>query len=465
VRIAVCASEIGVVALSKKTVLIDVSGAGASGDMFLSALIDLIGDNDALVPVAASLLIHDPTLRLSVVEKQSGDFKGQSLEVTLNEETRFTPQVLDEVLGAVCQEVELSNPAKEFADKVLQQLFKAESRAHDTPTDKLHLHELGTVDTVLDVVGTAYLLEKSGYLENVRFVSTPVAIGGGTVKTEHGELDVPVPAVAEILVEHDVPFENGPVEKELLTPTGAAILVSLVEEFVETTEGFTVEAQGVGFGTLDLGDVPNLLRILVVESETPEVVEKKPKEPPKPPKEKKPKKAPKRKVKKPKKKEKADLIEGLIADEVTVIETNVDDVDGEIMGQLFDELLVEGLAYDLVMIPAYGKKNRPCYVVKVIAPNEGLTQVAEILIKHLGTLGIRHATWSRLKAPRETIVTKLEIDDKEFMVRVKVSRAVDGSIVAIKPEADDVLKVAKATGIPIRELKPRIALQAHAVTE
>ncbi|UCE09761.1 MAG: nickel pincer cofactor biosynthesis protein LarC [Candidatus Thorarchaeota archaeon] len=451
--------------MSKKTVLIDVSGAGASGDMFLSALIDIIGDNDALVPVAASLLIHDPTLRLSVVEKKSGKLKGPALEVTLDQEARLTPQLLDEVLGAVCEEVELSDPAKEFADKVLQQLFKAESRAHDTPPEKLHLHELGTVDTVLDVVGTAYLLEKSGYLENVRFLATPVAIGGGTVKTEHGEIDVPVPAVAEILVEHDVPFEDGPVEKELLTPTGAAILVSLVDEFVEETDGFKIKAQGVGFGTQDLGDVPNLLRILEVESEAPEDVEEKPKAPPKPPKEKKPKKAPKRKEKKPRKKETAELIEGLITDEVTVIETNVDDVDGEIMGLLFDELLAEGLAYDLVMIPAYGKKNRPCYVVKVIAPNEGLAQIAETLIKHLGTLGIRHTTWNRLKAPRETIVTKLEIDDKEFMVRVKVSRSVDGSIVAIKPEADDVLKVAKETGIPIRELKPRIALQAHAVTE
>ncbi|MHA1960674.1 MAG: nickel pincer cofactor biosynthesis protein LarC [Candidatus Thorarchaeota archaeon] len=451
--------------MSKKTVLIDVSKAGASGDMILSALIDLLGDNDALVPVAASLLVYDPTLRVSVKEKVFGDSKGQVLEVTLNDETHFTPQALDGVLGAVCEEVELSEPGKEFADKVLQQLFKAESRAHDTSPDDLHLHELGTVDTILDVVGAAYLLEKTGYLGTVKFVSTPVAIGGGIINTAHGELEVPVPAVAEILVEYDVPFEDGPVDMELLTPTGAAILVSLVEEFVESTEGFAIEGQGVGFGTRDLGDVPNHLRILVGEFEAPPAEKEKPKEPAKPLKEKKAKKAAKPKEKKPRKKEKTDLLEGLSTDEVTVIETNVDDVDGEILGQLYEELLVEGLAYDLVMIPAYGKKNRPCYVVKVIAPSEGLSKIAEILIKHLGTLGIRYTTWSRLKAARETIVTKLEIDDKEFMVRVKVSRATDGSIVAIKPEADDVLKVAKATGIPIRELKPRIALQAHAVTE
>ncbi|MHA1908124.1 MAG: nickel pincer cofactor biosynthesis protein LarC2, partial [Candidatus Thorarchaeota archaeon] len=124
-----------------------------------------------------------------------------------------------------------------------------------------------------------------------------------------------------------------------------------------------------------------------------------------------------------------------------------------------------GLAYDVVMIPAYGKKNRPCFVVKVIAAKAGLKSVAEIMIRHLGTLGIRYTEWSRLKAARETVVCSMEIDDQEFMVRVKVSRGSDGSIVNIKPEADDIIEVAKATGIPIRELKPRIVMQARAVTE
>lgn len=153
------------------------------------------------------------------------------------------------------------------------------------------------------------------------------------------------------------------------------------------------------------------------------------------------------------------------SDEVIVVETTVDDVDGETMGSLFDILLSEGLAYDVVMIPAFGKKNRPCFIVKVIAGKAGLKGIADVMMKHLGTLGIRYTTWERLKASRETIVCKMHIDGQEFTVRVKVSRAVDGSIITIKPEADDVLTVSKATGISVRELKPRIAMQAQAVTE
>jgi uncharacterized protein (DUF111 family) len=104
-------------------------------------------------------------------------------------------------------------------------------------------------------------------------------------------------------------------------------------------------------------------------------------------------------------------------------------------------------------------------VVKVIAAKAGLKSIADVMIKNLGTIGIRYSTWQRLKASRETIVCSLEIDGKEFMIRVKVSRNVDGSILNIKPEAEDVFRVSKETGIPVRELRPRIALQAHAVTE
>ena len=159
------------------------------------------------------------------------------------------------------------------------------------------------------------------------------------------------------------------------------------------------------------------------------------------------------------------MSDGWNEDDVVVIETNVDDVDGETLGTLFDTLLEEGLAYDVTIIPAIGKKNRPCYVVKVIAAKAGLKSIADIMIRNLGTIGIRYTTWQRLKAARETIGCSFEIDGNEYMVRVKVSRSVDGSILSIKPEADDVLRVSKETGIPVRELRPRIAMQAHAVTE
>ncbi len=449
-----------------KTILIDASKAGASGDMILSALIDLIGDNEAIVPVAASLLIYDPAIRVKIHQVAIEGRSGKRLEVTKDKNVRFSPSSLEEILLSVAEELELSRKALKFAQDALNEIIQAEVRAHDTPVEKLHLHETGTVDTILDVIGTAYLLEKSGYLHDTRFICTSVAVGNGTIQTEHGLLEVPVPAVAEIIVANDMPNHPGDANTEVLTPTGAALLAILVDEFVDSTADFIIEKQSAGLGTRDLGGVPNLLRFSVGVFETPEGTEKKevkPKEEPK--KEEKPKK--KEPALEPKKtpKERKEVLEDWNADEVIVIETNVDDVDGEVMGNLFEILLSEGLAYDVIMIPAYGKNNRPCFLVKVIAAKAGLKSIAEIMMKQLGTIGIRYTEWSRLKAQRDTVVCRLEIDDKEYMVRVKVSRGSDGSIINIKPEADDMVKVAKETGIPIRELKPRIVLQAQAVTE
>ena len=446
-----------------KLVLIDVNTAGTSGDMFLSALVDFLGEDDALLPVAASLLIYDPSLRVRFTTKTEGDQSGVRLEVSKDSGMRFSPTDLIEMLDAIAEELELSPPAKQIAQKALNEIMQAESRAHETPIDKLHLHETGSVDTILDLIGTAYLMQRSSLLVDTKIIATHVAVGSGIIQTEHGPLEVPVPAVAEILVANEVPFIMGEAKTEVLTPTGAALLVTLASEFVESSEGFMVKPQGIGFGSRDLGDVTNRMRVIVGEF----VDEKAKPKPKKPAKKAPPKKEPAKKkaVPKKKKEDRTAMIDSWSADEVVVIETNVDDIDGEVMGTMFDTLLSGGLAYDVVMIPAYGKKNRPAYVVKVIAAKAGLQNIAEIMIKHLGTLGIRYTTWDRLKAARETIVCKMEIEGMEFMVRVKVSRGVDGSIINIKPEADDVMKVSKETGIPVRELKPRIAMQAHAITE
>ncbi len=438
-------------------VLIDASVAGASGDMILSALIDILQDDEAIVPVAASLLIYDPAIRVQVLDKSLGGLSGKHLEITKDKSVRFDPPSLREIISVLSEELELSPKGKQLASEALEQIFRAESRAHDTPIDELHLHETGSIDTILDIAGTMYLLEKANLLEDARFVCTSVAVGSGTIETEHGELEVPVPAVAEIIVEYEMPFHKGDAKTETLTPTGAAILATLAEEYVESRDAFEEAQKGNGFGSRDLGDVPNVLSISIGKLEKTKPVPK-------------PEETAKRKKpqpeSKPTKTEEMPMESGKWnQDEVIVIEANVDDVDGEVLGNMIDTLTSDGMALDVVIIPAYGKKNRPCYVVKVISSINGLNAIAELLIKNLGTLGIRYTTWSRLKAQRETIVTRLEVDGEQYMVRVKLSRGPDGSIVNIKPELDDITTVSKATGIPIRELKPRVILQAHAVTE
>jgi hypothetical protein len=439
-----------------KTVLVDVSTAGAAGDMFLAALIDLLDDDDAIVPVAASLLIYDPTIRVKVITHSDKGQSGRQLEITSDQNVRFGPKSLIQVLDAVSEEVELSKDAKSFAERALNELLEAESRAHETPIEDLHLHETGSIDTILDIVGTAYLLDKADLLGASDFISTRVAVGKGTIKTEHGDLEVPVPAVAEILVANDVLFHAGAAKTEALTPTGAALLVSLVDKYIESAENFDIEKEGTGFGQRNLGKITNAMRILVGELPTEEKeakpIEKKPAKPAKAEKEEKTLEMP-------------EVIKDWATDEVIVIESTIDDADGEVIGTIYDTLLSEGLAYEVVMIPAYGKKNRPCFIAKVVAQKSNLHEIAERLVIHLGTLGVRYTTWKRFKASREIIVTKFEIDDREFMVRVKLSRASDGSIVNIKPEADDIIKISSETGIPVRELKPRITMQAKAITE
>ncbi len=428
--------------------------------MFLSALTDLIGEDDALLPVAASLLIYDPSFRLNMGSHSHSGITGRQIQITQNTGIRLTPASILNVLHSVAEEVELSAAGKKIAERALNEILEAESRAHNKPIDELHLHETGTVDTVLDIVGTAYLLERTGLLGEAEFIATPVAVGSGTIKTEHGLLEVPVPAVAEMLVANDVPYHNGEAKTEVLTPTGVAILIAVAEKFVKSHDDFVAQKQGFGFGSRDLGKIPNMMSIAIGETMVPE-------EEVAPPAKEEPKKKEAKPTKetKPKPEEKPKVLDGWNEDDVIVIETNVDDVDGETLGTLFETLLEEGLAYDVTIIPAIGKKNRPCYVVKVIAAKAGLRSIADVMVRNLGTIGIRYTTWQRLKASRETIVCSFEIDGKEYMVRVKVSRSVDGSILSIKPEADDVLRVSKETGIPVRELRPRIAMQAHAVTE
>ncbi|MBS3794876.1 MAG: nickel pincer cofactor biosynthesis protein LarC [Candidatus Thorarchaeota archaeon] len=458
--------------MANRDVLFDGGTAGASGDMILSALIDLLGDKQALDPVAAGLLIYDPTLRVSFNKRQFEDASGLEMDILLDEDMTLEPQALRNVLATMSREVELSDKAAELARDSLDALFRAESRAHNEDISDIHLHELGSVDTVLDIVGTAYLLDKADLLGDSRLLVTNLAVGSGTITTAHGELEVPVPAVSELLKEFDIPFHAGPAQTEVLTPTAAAILGTIADQFVESAQGFEVEKEAFGFGSRDLGEIPNILRIAVgnasgigptVEEEDEEAQKEPVQVPETETVEEVVTSSPKPKAQSTE--EELDVDEGWGRDEVIVIETNVDDTDGEAIGTLFEFLLDGNLAYDAVIIPAYGKKNRPCFVVKVITTRDKVEQAARVIIRHLGTLGIRYTEWNRIKAARETIACRLEIEGKEYMVRVKVSRAANGTVVNIKPEADDVLKVARETGIPIRELKPRIAMQAHAITE
>ncbi|MFC4988452.1 nickel pincer cofactor biosynthesis protein LarC [Saliphagus infecundisoli] len=308
------------------------------------------------------------------------------------------------------EDLELEPAIERTALAIFERLGRAEAAVHGTELDDTHFHEVGADDAIADVVGAAVLLAD---LDADRIVTTPLAVGGGTVSMSHGEYPVPAPAVVEIAGGADWTLKGGPVERELLTPTGAAILAE-VAEGVESLPPIAVEASGYGAGSIDISPHPNALRVLVGETES-----------------------------------------ELAREEIAVLETNVDDVSPEILGGLQDRLADVG-ARDVSIVPTTMKKSRPGHLVKVICKPEDRERVASRLARETGTLGVREAGAShRWIASRRVEEVALEIDGERYEVAVKVASDEDGAVYDVSAEYDDALAVARETGLAVREVLAR----------
>ena len=289
-------------------------------------------------------------------------------------------------------------------------LGEAEAAVHGTDLAETAFHEVGADDAIADVVGCALLLAD---LDPERVVTTPLATGGGTVATSHGTYPVPVPAVVEIAERADWSLRGGPVDRELLTPTGAAIL-AVAAEGVETLPTLDVTASGYGAGGYDFADRPNVLRAVV-----------------------------------------GDGSGGLQRDDITVLETNLDDATPEVLGGL-QETLTDAGARDVSILPATMKKARPGHLVKVIAKPADAERVARKLAQETGTLGVReHGAGHRWIADREVVTAALSVEGTEFEIDVKVASEADGTVYDVSAEYDDAVAVARETGLPVREVLRR----------
>jgi uncharacterized protein (TIGR00299 family) protein len=246
--------------------------------------------------------------------------------------------------------------------------------------------------------------------EDNKVYSTPLAVGGGVFKFSHGIVSAPAPATLAILQSKNFPFHGGPIEKELATPTGTSLLVNLAEP-VTFYPAVVPRKVGYGAGTKEYPELPAVLRLTLGEpSET-----------------------------------------GLARDEIAVLETNLDDVSGEILGYTMDRLLAEG-AKDVSIIPVTTKKNRPAQIIKVIADQNDVTHLSEVLIAETGTLGVRVYYCERHIISRELLMVDLSVLGSKETVRVKVSKNTEGKIIRIKPEFEDLKHLAEKTGKPLREL-------------
>lgn len=415
-----------------KCVIIDGQLTGASGDMFLGALLDLqFKDEDDVVKadkkrkdlanklakiiVKAADMEGEAKLEIDLERKNIRAIEGLNVKITLEEPHRHlhAPQAFD-IVEKTADLLELSKPAKKFSKKAIEILFEAESKAHGEPIEKVHLHEAGSLDTFLDVLGAAYLLDKLDLFSS-KFYILPLAIGSGTVTFSHGTLPVPAPAVAEIIKKYKLPVTIGNIKSELLTPTGAIIVASLLQfnttTFVKESPSFTLETIGVGFGTKEFEKSPNSLRLFVgedFEAEFPQEV-------------------------------------------ISIIETNLDDCSGEIIGYLTKRLMKLG-AKDVYLTPIYMKKGRPATKISVLCHPKDEMRFSTEILNQTSTIGVRITKSSKIMLKRDFKDFVIKLNGKDWKFKGKIAYGSDGQVVHFKPEFDDMKDIAEENNMPVIEV-------------
>jgi hypothetical protein len=412
--------------VDKRILIIDCQLAGVAGDMMVGALLDFGVDIDGFTDAmeTAGQYIRDcKGLEIQVEEVSRRGFKAKRLHVRSEEHGHHIQGFeLRDAVENFSQSIGLSPEARALALRSIDSLIEAEAKIHGESPREVHLHEAGTVDTVVDVVGSAYALEELGLLKDTKIYSTPVAVGGGLFKFSHGTVPSPAPATLEILRSKGFPMVGGSINFELATPTGVALLVNMVEEALPFYPAVKPKVVGYGAGAKDFKEIPNVLRITSGEP----------------------------------------LNYQLLRDEISVLETNLDDVTGEVIGYTVERLLQEG-AKDVTIIPMFTKKNRPGQILKIIADRTDAERLSRVLIEETGTLGVRVYPCERHILNRESIPVDILIDDVKEFVNVKVAKDSKGEIVQLKPEYDDVKRVANKTNKPLREIMELIKMKAREV--
>ena len=310
---------------------------------------------------------------------------------------------------------------RDLALDVFARLARAEAAAHGIPADDVHFHEVGALDSLADVVGVCAALHD---LAVTAVHCTPVALGQGSVRTEHGLLPVPGPAVLAVLAEVGAPVGAGDVEGEACTPTGAALLAATVTGW-GGLPGLRVSTTGTGAGSRDTAGRPNVLRVVLGEPTTSDL-------------------------------DAGDAVEGVDAVDAVVLAANVDDLDPRVWPGVLAALLAAG-AVDAWLTPILMKKGRPAHTLSALAPPHAVDAVRRVMFTESSTIGVREHRVAKQALARETRTVR--VDGAE--VRVKVA-SLDGQVVNVSPEYDDVAAAAVALGRPVKAVLAAAAAAAHA---
>ena len=375
--------------------------SGISGNMFLGALVDAGLPEAVLRDAIAKIDLKGFSIKIKPVDKWGIRATHLDVDLTSKHHHRGLADILKLIRAA-----ELPDAVKEKACMVFERLGKAEAKVHGMPLDKVHFHEVGAVDAIIDIVGTVFGFH---YLGVERIYCSPLRVGRGFVKAAHGIMPIPAPATAELL--HGIPWYPGDIDKELVTPTGAALVAELCSGFGDRPSGFLAEKTAYGAGTWDLV-IPNVMRLSL-----------------------------------------GSLSEQKTSDEIWQLEANVDDSTPEVIAYAIDKLLAAG-AVDAWITPIIMKKGRPAFLLSALCTEANKAAVEDVVFAETSSIGVRWQQVRRTVADRSMVAVQTEWGT----VGVKVAER-DGQVTNVAPEFGDCRHLAEQSGAPLKKIY-QAALQA-----
>jgi len=390
--------------------VIDAQVAGISGDMLLSSLVNMGANKSKITDGSYSI---EEFLKGSKITKMN-------FEKTVKYGTEATYLVLEtsenyherkgidiqECILSTSDKIGLSENAKVFAKESIRSLLHAESNIHGEPLESVHFHEASSIDTAIDIIGSAIALDDLKLFSD-EIVSTPVAVGGGTLTFSHGIVSNPASAILEIFRSSDIAICGGQAKEELTTPTGASLLVNLADRCSEFYPTMKIKSIGYGAGSKDFEGFPNVLKIV-----------------------------------------KGEPIEEFQLDTIQVLETNLDDVSGETIGHMIDRLIANG-AKDVTVTGGITKKGRPTNLVSIICDSSSTNTLINTLVSETGTLGVRVRSSSRYLVPRVIVSVPISVQGKNFTVRCKIVKH-EETIKHFKVESDDIKTISDSLSLSFK---------------
>jgi len=404
-------------------IVIDPQIAGISGDMILCSLIDLGVDKNEIINGIKKVDKFLPDSKINKIDFQKIQKHGIEsteliLEIDENVSERKGIEIKNAIINSV-NELQLSDKAKSFAESCINSLISSESKIHGISEDSVHFHEASSIDTLIDIVGVTLAWDKLRFFDE-KIVCLPVSIGSGTVSFSHGIMSNPASAVLQIFKNSNLMIKGNDANEELTTPTGACILVNLTNDSAEYYPSMNINSVGYGAGQKNFESFSNVLKIVQGSQEKSQM------------------------------------------DSVKILETNVDDVSGEILGYLIEKIMKVG-AKDISIYPGITKKGRPTNLISVICDDEKIDTITDILVLETGTLGIRISDSNRLIVSRTNHSFSLTFEGKSFEINYK--KSIYKEKTHFKIEFEDLKNIAETLDKPIRDVEVFLRKEIEKIEE